>query len=369
MQEEPQEAAQRAAGKRPRAGEGDEEQRQTTRGSARKRLRLGGGNEDGLDATGPGGEEGGEEDDQQSDSEAEEEDENEEEAREVAPAAHPAEKERSRPDALPKQLHRQLLEAKQTALSFAKRWQSPLAAGGPEDARAAPRVPGLFEICGARLMAKAAESTDFRAELADQVPPMLLDQLAASCGRRGRLQIQDFVAKVSLDPKDTAAPNPASKKRRHAVRGQGQGVCITTIHAAKGLEWPVVFVARWNQGFLPMEATKTEELGPDGRISKRELSPAEALEHLEEERRLAHVAATRAQRRLVVTYVRGFSSRLSGFDWKPQDPAFRSSLPLPEPLLPEGSPNAAMWLRVSPKAEDEPDWVHDCELVHMAAQP
>ncbi|CAK0801366.1 unnamed protein product [Prorocentrum cordatum] len=141
-----------------------------------------------------------------------------------------------------------MLEAKQTALSFARRWQSPLVAGGPEDARATPRVPGLFEICGARLMAQAAESADFRTELANQVPSMLLDQLAASCGRGGRLQIQDFVAKVSLDPKDTAAPSSASRRRRHAVRGQGQGVCITTIHAAKGHPCKPVVPCRSRRG-------------------------------------------------------------------------------------------------------------------------
>ncbi|CAK0911958.1 unnamed protein product, partial [Prorocentrum cordatum] len=169
-------------------------------------------------------------------------------------------------------------------------------------------------------------------------------------------------------PHGAAAPEASSRCDRSAAGSLGP-IGRHLVHGHAGhvvLAYDMVCAFRDKQPIvLKLYGDLFPELGPDGRISKRELSPSEALEHLEEERRLAHVAATRAQRRLVVTYVRGFSSRLSPFDWKPQDPAFRSSLPLPEPLLPEGAPNAAMWLRISPKAEDEPDWEHDCALVHM----
>ncbi len=59
-------------------------------------------------------------------------------------------------------------------------------------------------------------------------------------------------------------------------------VTITTIHRAKGLEWPAVFAIGWNEGVLPHGRTDDEE----------------------EERRLAYVAATRARDYLRVSAVR-----------------------------------------------------------------
>ena len=59
---------------------------------------------------------------------------------------------------------------------------------------------------------------------------------------------------------------------------------VATIHGVKGLEWPVVFVPGWEQGMLPHRAG----MG----------SP----EAVEEERRVAHVAVTRAADRLYVTF-------------------------------------------------------------------
>ena len=62
-------------------------------------------------------------------------------------------------------------------------------------------------------------------------------------------------------------------------------VTLSTIHGAKGLEWPVVIVAECNEGSLP---------------SGRSKKPEELLE----ERRVAYVAFTRAQERLIVHYRR-----------------------------------------------------------------
>ena len=92
-------------------------------------------------------------------------------------------------------------------------------------------------------------------------------------------------------------------------------------------------------------------------------SAGSKIRKLEEERRLAHVAVTRAQKRLVITYVRGFTDRVSEITGKPLDAAFQSRLSLPAPLLPEGTPGAAMWLRVSPWTVDEPAWTHECRAV------
>lgn len=71
--------------------------------------------------------------------------------------------------------------------------------------------------------------------------------------------------------------------------GRGEAVTLMTIHASKGLEFPVVFVCGMEDGLFP---------------SIREGTLAEEREKLEEERRLCYVAFTRAMDRLVLTNAR-----------------------------------------------------------------
>ena len=66
---------------------------------------------------------------------------------------------------------------------------------------------------------------------------------------------------------------------REEPRSGGQAVELATFHAAKGLEWPVVFVVGLEQGLLPIGHATT----PEARS---------------EERRLLYVAVTRAEREL-----------------------------------------------------------------------
>ncbi len=63
-------------------------------------------------------------------------------------------------------------------------------------------------------------------------------------------------------------------------------VTIMTIHAAKGLEFDTVFLAGWEEGIFP---------------SQRALDEG-GLASLEEERRLAYVAITRARRLAVILH-------------------------------------------------------------------
>lgn len=67
------------------------------------------------------------------------------------------------------------------------------------------------------------------------------------------------------------------------------------------LQWPVVFVPRWNQKFFPTEFRKERIPLPDGAPSP---PGKDEEDHTEEERRLAHVACTRAKDRLYLTYIR-----------------------------------------------------------------
>lgn len=69
-----------------------------------------------------------------------------------------------------------------------------------------------------------------------------------------------------------------------SLAGQSQAVTLMTVHAAKGLEFAVVFVAGMEEGIFPHVAHVEDEDG------------------IEEERRLAYVAITRARERLYLTY-------------------------------------------------------------------
>ena len=63
-------------------------------------------------------------------------------------------------------------------------------------------------------------------------------------------------------------------------------VNIMSLHAAKGLEFDVVFCAGWEEGLFPHQRS-LDEKGAEG---------------LEEERRLAYVGITRAKRKLYITH-------------------------------------------------------------------
>ena len=75
----------------------------------------------------------------------------------------------------------------------------------------------------------------------------------------------------------------------------GDYVNLMTVHVAKGLEFPVVFIVRFNNGVFPNMRAITEE----------------GYKGLEEERRLAYVAMTRAKERLYLTLSADYSYVIS----------------------------------------------------------
>lgn len=101
-----------------------------------------------------------------------------------------------------------------------------------------------------------------------------LDQLlaaAAEAGERGS-SLADFLDEIALlTDADTATA--------------GAPVVLSTLHAAKGLEFDTVFLVGWEEGVLP-------------------LSRGDGDTDVEEERRLAYVGMTRARRRLFISWAR-----------------------------------------------------------------
>src|SRR5689334_4190055 len=77
-------------------------------------------------------------------------------------------------------------------------------------------------------------------------------------------------------------------------------VRLMTVHGAKGLEFPHVFVLRVNNKKFP--ATERPRVFEFPARLMKEGEPAEQF-HIQEERRLFYVALTRAQERLTLTYV------------------------------------------------------------------
>ncbi|HBL39517.1 TPA: hypothetical protein DDZ10_02490 [Candidatus Uhrbacteria bacterium] len=95
--------------------------------------------------------------------------------------------------------------------------------------------------------------------------------------------VSSFLSEVTLKDDYGAVREEGEEERDRMV--------LSTIHQAKGLEWDSVFVMRLSEGSFP---------------HKRSLEDTSAFE---EERRLFYVAATRARRRLFLTYALS-----SGFD-------------------------------------------------------
>ena len=134
----------------------------------------------------------------------------------------------------------------------------------------------------------------------------LVDHYKAEKGDRGEARVENLEELVSaargFEPEDLEGMTALSSFLSHAALEAGEGqaeawedcVQLMTLHSAKGLEFPLVFICGMEDGLFPHERSSDD------------------LEGLEEERRLCYVGMTRAMRELYMSYAE--QRRLHGVD-------------------------------------------------------
>jgi len=120
--------------------------------------------------------------------------------------------------------------------------------------------------------------------------------------------LKDFLQNVAL-VQNGHTPQGTTGKRQSAANKPA--VTLITLHAAKGLEFPVVFIAGMEEGLFPHSRSMMD------------------IHELEEERRLCYVGMTRAQKELYLTYAQ---KRLLFGDRSWREPS-RFLAEIPEELL------------------------------------
>ncbi|MEK7690353.1 MAG: 3'-5' exonuclease, partial [Bdellovibrionota bacterium] len=133
------------------------------------------------------------------------------------------------------------------------------------------------------------------------------------------IALREYLARLALQAQDEREEREKND-REAAADGTLDEITLLTLHGAKGLEFPVVFLVGMEDGFLPHQRSIDE--GQD----------------LSEERRLCYVGITRAKERLFLTRA---SQRLRWGKTVPRNPSrFLAEIP-PELLLQRGNHPAA----------------------------
>ncbi len=147
----------------------------------------------------------------------------------------------------------------------------------------------------------------------------LIDFFRKEKGERGETRIENLEELVSAargfqpDPAEEMSPLDAFLSHAALEAGEGQAdawedcVQLMTMHSAKGLEFPLVFMCGMEDGLFPHQRSISD---PNG---------------LEEERRLCYVGITRAKETLYITHAE--QRRLHGMDSFAQASRFITEIP------------------------------------------
>jgi len=147
----------------------------------------------------------------------------------------------------------------------------------------------------------------------------LIDFFKKDKGEKGETRVENLLELVSaaksFEPDPAEEMSPVDEFLSHAALEAGEGqadawedcVQLMTMHSAKGLEFPLVFMSGMEDGLFPHQRSIAD---PNG---------------LEEERRLCYVGITRAKQTLYVTYAE--QRRLHGMDNFSQPSRFIAEIP------------------------------------------
>ena len=153
----------------------------------------------------------------------------------------------------------------------------------------ARRSLGRFvaDIARWRQMAATLPHSELARILLDESGYTAMLQADRSAESAGRLENLTELARAMEEYESLQAfLEHVSLVMENDVARQGDRVTIMTIHAAKGLEFDIVYLPGWEEGVFPSQRAMDEG----------------GLASLEEERRLAYVAITRARRRATVLH-------------------------------------------------------------------
>ncbi len=166
-------------------------------------------------------------------------------------------------------------------------------------------LPTLLEFLGAQR--KTMRRRTAREILGDLIEWLEVPQRAAAQDRKYVNQLGQFIK--DWEPKSETRGLPefleyldyfeqAGGTLSLEDDAPGDAVQLMTVHGAKGLEFPHVFVLHVNSGAFPPRNRSPLFEFPD-RLMKEELPEGDF--HIQEERRLFYVALTRAKERLTIT--------------------------------------------------------------------
>ncbi|MEO7206121.1 MAG: DNA helicase II [Steroidobacteraceae bacterium] len=228
-------------------------------------------------------------------------------------------------------------------------WNGAIGAQGALPLRAAQALQTFMELIDR--LAREVNGLELH-EQVDHVIQMsgLIEHYKKEKGERGEGRIENLLELVSaargFSPETDAEAelSPLESFLSHAVLESGEGqadpyddcVQMMTLHSAKGLEFPVVFLAGMEDGLFPHQRSVADLAG------------------LEEERRLCYVGATRAMRHLYITYAE--QRRLYGVDAYGQPSRFISELPpdLIEEIRPRLQVSRPVFVKRSSTLDESP---------------